>query len=146
MMDSKLRSLCEAIIDEGLGVFDLNLGLVSKIDQDSYLILAVMPKFGVFRANEAFDLKDTYCREVVSKGQTIALTELGDVRGLCKHPLYAGLPLESYISAPIKVGGSVWGTLNFSSMKIKECDFSNKEIELIESRADSIAEYINSYS
>ena len=146
MIDSELKSICKGVLDEGLDVLGLHLGLVSKIDEDSYLVVAVMPEHSVFQAGEAFDLRDTYCREVVEKRKTIAITELDNERGLCKHPLYSGLPLESYISSPIVVGGNVWGTLNFSSMKIRETDFSNDEIELIEDWAKLIAQHISANS
>jgi transcriptional regulator with GAF, ATPase, and Fis domain len=146
MVDSEFNALCKDILDEGLDIFDLHLGIVSKIDQSAYLVFVVMPEGSVFQAGEMFDLKNTYCRDVVSKKVTIALTEFDHVRGLCKHPLYSGLTLESYIGTPIIVNDKVWGTLNFSSMKIRENDFSSDEIILIEERAETIAEYIGAHS
>ncbi len=142
MVDAVLKTLCKDVLDEGLELFDLNLGIVSKIDDNSYYIVAVMPEKSVFQAGESFDLKDTYCREVVDTRSVVALTQLENTPGLCKHPLYSGLPLESYISAPIMINDDVWGTLNFSSMKIREGEFSSQEIEVIKSRARSIAECI----
>jgi GAF domain-containing protein len=142
MTQTTLKLLCEEILEEGVDIFNLSLGIVSKIEEDFYTVIAVMPPDSVFQAGETFELKDTYCRDVVEKGSSIALTELGDKPGLCKHPLYSGLPLEAYISAPIKIEGKIWGTLNFSSMKIQNNQFTQEEIELIESRADIIADKI----
>jgi len=142
MSKSTLKLFCEEILEEGIEIFDLSLGIVSKVEENSYKVIAVMPKDSVFQVDESFKLEDTYCREVIEKESTIALTQLKNTPGLRKHPLYSGLPLEAYISTPITVGGKVWGTLNFSSMKIRDSEFSLDEIELIEIRANSIAEHI----
>ena len=140
MIDSSVKAFCKEILDEGLEIFDLSLGIVSKVENNIYQIVAVMPEDGVFQAGELFDLKDTYCREVIETGSTVALTQLGKTPGLCKHPLYSGLSLEAYIATPITIDGKVWGTLNFSSMKIRDQEFSKEEIDLIQSRAESLAE------
>ena len=144
MGEARLKKLCEEILEEGLTELDLSVGIVSKIDGSSYFIVAVRSDSGVFQAGEAFELKDTYCREVIEKKRTVALTQLDDTPGLCKHPLYSGLPLESYISAPIVVAAKVWGTLNFSSMIIRESEFSRKEIDWVETSAKQIAERVES--
>ena len=142
MAQATLKFLCEDILEEGLEIFNLSLGIVSKVEGSSYTVITVMPAGGVFQSGETFDLKDTYCREVVETQATVALAKLGNTPGLSKHPPYSGLPLEAYIGAPIKIADKVWGTLNFSSMKIRNHDFSKAEIELIESRASMIAEKI----
>ena len=143
MSDTGLKEFCEEVLEEGLIKLGLSVGIVSKIDGASYFIVAVKSDTGVYKAGEAFELKDTYCREVIEEKQTVALTQLDDTPGLCKHPLYSGLPLESYISAPIMMADKVWGTLNFSSMIIRENEFSLEEIELVETRAKQISELID---
>ena len=143
MGDAELRELCEEILEEGLLKLELSVGIVSKIEESSYFIVAVKSDTGVYKAGEDFDLRETYCREVIEKKQTVALTQLDNTPGLCKHPLYSGLPLESYISAPIMMADKVWGTLNFSSMIIRENDFSLEEIAFVETRANQIAQIID---
>lgn len=142
MTNVELRSICNEVLEEGLDILGLSLGIVSKVDLDAYQIVAVMADDDVFQIGDVFDLQNTFCRDVVKLKSSMALTHLDSTRGLCKHPLYSGLPLESYIAAPILVDEQVWGTLNFSSMKIRAEDFAAAEIELIESRAASIAQYI----
>ena len=142
MSDTGLKVLSGKILEEGVDVLGLSLGIVSKVDESSYFIVAVRSDTGVFKEDETFELKDTYCREVFEKKKTIALTQLDNTPGLCKHPLYSVFPLESYISAPIIVADKVWGTLNFSSMIIKKKEFIAKEVELVEKGAKQIADYI----
>ncbi|GAA5314823.1 MAG: hypothetical protein AseanaTS_00270 [Candidatus Pelagadaptatus aseana] len=144
MQKSELTSFYSDILQQGLARFDLALGIVSRIENTNYQVVMVLPDNGAFTAGDIFPLQDTYCREVATNKTTVALTQLNGVPGLCKHPLYSGLPLESYISTPILLDGNVWGTLNFSSMKIRDHDFSQDDIEQIKHWAGLLAEKIKS--
>ena len=135
-----IRKLCDEIIAEGMEKLGMTMGIVSRIKQDLYEIVAVSSKPVVFVVGESFQLKDTFCREVVEKGATIALTEQGGVPGLCLHPLYSeGAALEAYISTPLYYNGEIWGTLNFSSLEIKSHSFNDEDIEYIKRKAAIIS-------
>lgn len=134
-----IKKLCNQIIIEGLQRLSMSMGIVSHIENDMYEIVAVHSAGNVFVAGESFPLQDSYCREVYETGKTVALTALSGKAGLCKHPLYSGLPLEAYISAPIYQYDQVWGTLNFSSMKISSDPFTEEDIKYIEFEAGKIA-------
>ena len=58
------------------------------------------------------------------------------------HPLYKNLPLESYISSPIIIGDKVWGTINFSSMKIRD-KFTDEDISYNEKLADKLSQVLS---
>lgn len=126
-------------------MLDLSMGIVSHIENNRYEIVAVYSNTGVFVPGESFPLGDTYCRDVVSSEKTIALTEIDGVPGMQLHPLYHVLALESYISTPIFVNACVWGTLNFSSMRVRPNQFSTEEIEFVEKSAANISLLISSY-
>jgi len=134
-----IKKLYDKILSEGLHLFSMSMGIVSHIKNDTYLIVAVKSSSNVFIAGEAFPLQDTFCREVIDSCQTVAITEIDGQPGLSNHPLYEGMLLEAYISTPIYKDGKVWGTLNFSSMKIKDEPFTSDEIVLIEERAKQIS-------
>jgi len=142
MYSQELKALSGKLLSEGRQCLGLSLGIVSRIIDEDYEIVAVCSDTGVFVAGETFALKDTYCREVVTKKQTIALTEMEGSRGLQKHPLYGNLPLEAYISSPILVDDTVWGTINFSSMKLREKSFSSEEVALVEDAAQQLTTLI----
>ena len=144
MYTSQLRTLCNALIKTGRDKFNLSMGIVSHIEGDLYEIVAVSSATGVFVTGEKFDLNDTYCRQVYEQKKTIALTEIEGVTGLQYHPLYETLSLESYISSPIFVAGSVWGTINFSSMRLRKNAFTNEDIDYIEAAAKTISKVIAS--
>jgi len=142
MTDYPIRALCKILLRQGLESLDLALGIVSKIEGKDYHIFSVMPEDAVFKEAEVFALEDTYCRDVVESQSVIALTHLGGVQGLSKHPLYIGLPLEAYICAPIIVNGQVWGTLNFSSMKIRDLPFTEDDKAQMQAWACTIADKV----
>ncbi len=139
MTEQDIKKLYDKILSEGLQHFSMMMGIVSHIKNDIYQIIAVKSVSNVFVAGESFPLQSTYCREVVDEGKTVALTEIGEKPGLCKHPLYNGLSLEAYISTPIYKAGKIWGTLNFSSMKIKNNPFTSDEINFIEECSEKIS-------
>jgi GAF domain-containing protein len=140
LKDEDLKSLCDRILSEGLRALNLSMGLVSKIENGVYEIIAVESTGDVFVAGVSYPLNDTYCREVVEKKKTIALTEINLEQGLSKHPLYDGLPLEVYISTPIYKNNTSWGTLNYSCMLNRKKPFTENEINFVEKRAEQISD------
>lgn len=134
-----LQNLYNVLLTEGNNRLSTTMGIISHIENDEYEIIAVKSIGDVFVTGESFPLYQTYCRDVYSTGKTIALTELDVKSGQECHPLYKDLPLEAYISTPILKHGAIWGTLNFSSMILKSPQFSDSDIEFIESAAKRIA-------
>lgn len=135
MFPFELKKQCDVILEEGCKKLGLSMGVVSYIQENRYEIVAVYSDTGVFVAGESFPLGDTYCRDVVARAKTVAITEIDGVPGMQLHPLYHVLSLEAYISTPIIVNGPVWGTLNFSSMRVRPEKFSEDEISYVESLA-----------
>ena len=135
----ELQNLYNVILTEGNNRLSTTMGIVSHIENDEYKIVAVKSIGDVFVSGESFPLYKTYCRDVYSTGETIALTELDGKPGLECHPLYKALPLEAYISTPVLKHGVIWGTLNFSSMVLISTPFSYGDIEFIESSAKRIS-------
>ena len=143
MLPLAIRKQCESILREGCEKLGLSMGVVSHIYLDWYELAAVLCNTGVFVAGETFSLGETYCRDVVSSRKTLAITEFDGVQGMQRHPLYHVLALEAYISTPILTGDSVWGTLNFSSMRVRDREFSAEEISFVESSAEKISALIS---
>ena len=139
MKPDELHSLYDEILTEGNSIFSTTMGIVSHIVDDEYEIVAVKSIANVFVSGESFPLNQTYCRDVCSTGKTIAITELDGKPGMQCHPLYNNLPIEAYISTPIKKHEKIWGTLNFSSMIVRSQPFDNSDIEFIQSSAERIS-------
>ncbi|MDS7877045.1 sensor domain-containing diguanylate cyclase [Klebsiella pasteurii] len=127
------------ILDEGLKAFNLSLGIVSQIDGDKYTLLAVSGAPDGVYPGLSLQLKNTYCKKVVDEKRIISTKNAGVSKSYNTHPVYINMKLESYISAPIWVRSKIWGTINFSSTKIKSEDFSSEDHEFISLMAEGIA-------
>ncbi len=135
--ESFLKS-CYTKLDKGLEKFNLDLGIVSHIDNENYHLVAVRDPSDAFKAGENFSIGDTYCREVWNKGSSVSIPMENDERKIQDHPLFPNLPLQAYISAPILFDSKIWGTINFSSLKLKS-SFNQDDILYAERLAEDIA-------
>ncbi|MBK1876333.1 PAS domain S-box protein [Pelagicoccus mobilis] len=117
-----LKDTCE--------VLGLRTGVLSRIEGTSYRIEQVFDTTGNFNAGESFPLEDVYCNIVVMTGRSIATTHMG---GTSWRDLkcYANVQLESYIAAPIRLGGEIVGTINFSAPEARRKQFSQFEIDSV---------------
>ncbi|VXD07143.1 Diguanylate cyclase [Enterobacterales bacterium 8AC] len=139
---TSLEETYHAILNEGLKAFNLSLGIISQIEGDCYSLLAVSPTGKEISAGMIFELKNTYCQRVVSERRIISIEHAGEHPDFNTHPVYIGMQLESYISAPIWVREKIWGTLNFSSTQIRTVSFSEDDYEFISLMADGIGSLI----
>jgi len=139
MNNNKVRKLALDILTQGRNRFGAMLGIVSRIDNETYKIFAVSSETGIPENGDGYPLDAVYCREVVQSGQTVAITEIDGVQGLRLHPLYDHIPCEFYISSPILVDGEVWGTLNYTSLEGRGAPFSAEDIAFNETDARKIA-------
>ncbi len=146
MYSLELRTLSKEILEKGRQRFDLEMGIVSRISGDEYTILDVSSQSNVFVAGDTFSLQDTFCRDVVKTGSTIAIKELGGNKHLSAHPLYINLPLRAYISTPIMVDNAIWGTLNFSSLKAGGEPFTDEDIQFIEGESRELGLFITGWN
>lgn len=136
--NTALRYFCESLLRAGRERFAVETGIVSRIVGGGYTIVAVEAKTKVFCAGETFALQETYCREVVRTGQSVMLTAVEDVPGLQRHPLYMPMMLEAYLAAPIFCDGEVWGTVNYTSMRVRSEPFSSDDVEFVEQQGLAI--------
>ena len=100
----------------GLKVFDLELGIVSKVDENSYIVLHAITPDNSLLPGTVFDLQGTYCVHTLGAGSALAFHKASQ-SAIANHPCYINFQLESYIGAPIKIGDKIFGTVNFSSAK-----------------------------
>ena len=138
------KDLFIQLLIAGRSILNLQVGIVSKVYGEKYELIAIDDVSNEFKGGDILQLDQTYCREVIATGKTIALSEIDGVRGLRKHPLYVANTLEAYIGAPIQFNESVWGTINFSSMLIRHNKFTSTEIKLVNSYAGLIADSMKS--
>ena len=60
------------------------------------------------------------------------------------HPLNENMDIEAFISTPICKRGEIWGTLNFTNLKIKKDPFTEREINYIGNAARRVSDALSS--
>lgn len=116
----------------GLERFNLDIGILSKIDGENYKVLnCVTPEEVPLNAGDEFEFESTYCVITCSAFGPIAIEHMGKHNKYASHPAYSAFGLEAYIGIPIFVDDEVVGTLNFSSARPYERKFESTDIDAL---------------
>lgn len=122
--------LIDEILRSGCHLFGEALGIVSRIDGDTYTVEHVYaPGFDI-AAGQEFTLAETYCAITLGQQGGVAINHMASSEW-SSHPCYRAFELESYIGVPIEVDGRVYGTLNFSSPHPVVAAFREIDLEFI---------------
>ena len=124
--DISAETRLEELLELGCQTLGLDIGIVSHIQDNDYTVEAVHAPDTEIESGDLFDLKSTYCAEVVG---TDAVCSFADAvaDGKETHPAYRELELESYIGVPLIVDGVRYGTVNFSSPTTRVAPFGALE-------------------
>lgn len=115
-----------------------NFAIISAIKHDDYEVIAVDADVEMINSGDHFETKNTYCNEVVNSEKTVTYSHVGSMKNMIHHPIYTTIQLEAYIGEPLKKGGHIIGTLNFSSFKKKHPAFTDEEISEVRTLAREI--------
>lgn len=97
------------------GFFGLTIGIVSRVEGDSYQVECVhQPEGAGIEIGQTFNLGSTYCAITLQANDVVSIDDMR-TSAYSEHPCYEAFRLESYLGAPIRVDGELYGTLNFSS-------------------------------
>jgi len=110
----------------GLLYLDLDMGIVSEIKNDVYRVIHVEDRTESLKPDTEFDLGETYCWHAL-RGDGVTAFDHAGASEISGHPCYKNFGLESYIGIPIRIAGSVFGTLNFSSATRRDAAFGPRE-------------------
>jgi GAF domain-containing protein len=142
MRVTQFKDRADKILSLGIRELSLTLGVLARIENDNYEIVAVQSNSGAYVRGEKYALGSSYSREVFEQQKTIAVTSQENSPLKLHHPLYRSLPLECYIGVPLLLHGKPWGCMDFSSMAQRDEPFSTQDIELVESLAKEVAQLI----
>ncbi|WP_440906628.1 ATP-binding protein (plasmid) [Catenovulum sp. SX2] len=126
----KFEDKVQSLLTFGLKVFELDIAIISKIQQQNYSVKYVACLNNELAAGADFPLGNTYCVHTLKADKALSFHHAGNSE-IATHPCYQGFQLESYIGAPIKVDGQIFGTVNFSAAKISQ-PFTQQHIDYIE--------------
>lgn len=119
---SVLKICCKA--------FNLDFGIISKIQDNDYHVIAVFDETTNLAPGEIFDLSNTYCAITLVQNNIVTIEEMKH-SAFAGHPCYKHFNLETYIGIPLVVNGQVFGTINFSSPKPRRKKFSFSEKDFL---------------
>lgn len=133
------------ILKTGIDYYNLETGIISRINNRDYNVLQVVSKIGnIVSPGDSFKLNNTYCEAVVRQHKTITYIQVGNTPEMRLHPIYQSIQLESYIGTPIMgKEGDVRGTVSFTSHNARAMIFSPNEIQFIEILAKRLAEVLD---
>ena len=117
-------------LQAGCAHFGLSMGIVSRIENESYEILSHHSPPGTLSDHQRFPLGDTYCSLTLRASDVVTMHHVGasELKG---HPCYQQFGLEAYIGTPLVVAGNVFGTANFSSSEPCAEIFDEQDKEFI---------------
>ncbi|MBT3358887.1 MAG: PAS domain S-box protein [Rhodospirillales bacterium] len=127
-LDDKIQRILEL----GTEVFQLPLGIVSRIDEGTYTVEHIIGPADAPPPGTTFLVDETFCVHVLSANGPVGFHRAGEDRRVRQHPCYKKFGLEGYIGSPLVVDGDHYGTLNFSSPTAREHPFSDGEYSLIQ--------------
>lgn len=140
-----LKERLKGILETGRQYFNMEAAIVSKVTDENYEIVKGITRLPFFKDGDVFKLSETYCSEVIRTQSTIYYNQVGLIGTMRMHPAYHSLHLESYIGTPVVIDGTLWGTLNYSSIEARELNFSVTEVAFIKNLAIETATIIQKF-
>jgi len=114
----------------GADYFELPLGVIGLIDDDSYRVLVQVSPNGELQDGQLFNLGETYCSLAFVQDDVLSIERMA-TSPYREHPCYQRFALESYIGIAIWIGGRRVGTLAFCDQQMRERPFDENEREFL---------------
>lgn len=116
----------------GIERFGLDIGVFSKIEQDTHIIQYCMaPPEVLIHKDDQFDFDDTYSSIRCFSQDPIALAHVAKDAQLATRSVYKVSQLESYIGIAINIKDEFYGTLSFSSALALPRKFLDIDIDVL---------------
>jgi K+-sensing histidine kinase KdpD len=114
----------------GCEYLQLEIGILSTIEGDSYSVLHAHSPDGTVRPGQVFALSDTYCEQTIAASGPIGFSQAsGSDRE--RHPAYRSTQMEAYVGVAVTVDHQLFGTVNFSSRYPRSQQFTEQEITVV---------------
>ncbi|MDJ0570831.1 MAG: response regulator [Pleurocapsa sp. MO_192.B19] len=132
----------ERILALGCQQFNLDVGILSKIENEIYKIVAVnLPDESVLDINKGdlFSLEETCCQTTMAAEQPLSFI---NAQTAPNHPCYLDTNIAAYLGTNVIVEDKFYGTLDFSSSTPHQVPFKSVDIEFIQLMAQWIGREI----
>lgn len=138
---SSPKSKIEQILALGCDIFNLDLGIVSNIIENDYILRYVYPASNDLPVGTTFVLGTTYCSITLRMGAVVGIPFMKE-SPYYRHPCYAAFNLESYFGVQLLVYGRYYGTLNFTSPSPHSGPFTDTDRKIIAEMGQLVGELI----
>ncbi len=145
--EGTIEQKLEELLKMGCGWFNMEIGILarikpakSKLDYQEYEVIAVHDPNRLIHRGTTFDLNHTYCRETIKASESVYIKSNGN--DWFRNPAFAAsyqVPVQSYFGAQVIVGGSVYGTLSFSSTQIDSNQVACTEVACTQGDSNQVA-------
>jgi diguanylate cyclase (GGDEF)-like protein/PAS domain S-box-containing protein len=111
-----LPDKCRALLELGRHAFGLDIGLLARLDGDSFEVEAVQPADGRLYPGARFGRDRSYCSITVDSAEPVGF-DMATGSDWERHPGFSELRLEAYMGARIRAGERTWGTISFACLR-----------------------------
>lgn len=128
---SSVEDQVQSMLEFGCESLGFELGIVSTVTNEMYRVYAshTTSDLAVPPGSE-FPVTETYCEKTLSADGPLGFSHAAESE-FVTHPAYRCFGLESYIGCPIRSGGRVIGTVNFSSRTKRDTEITQHELNEI---------------
>ena len=139
-----LMNKIEMIISFICKELNLDLGIVSEVEENSYKILCKSSKLHDFIVSDKITTENTFCQFTINKEDFFWIldAEKEEYQNLFTYRQYG---LKSYIGYPITINSKVFGSLCFLGKSVKNTEFTNYEKNLIKLGAEWISSNLKNH-
>jgi len=120
----------QALLELGCQRFGLEIGILAKVQGERYEVVAVRSPDNAIVRGAVLELSDTYCRETLAARSTVSFVHAGGSPRKA-HPAYSAWGMESYLGAPVRAAGRIFGTLNFAAPDPRPEPFKPADLEFL---------------
>ncbi len=122
----------ERLLELGCEQADLDVGILSHIEDDRYEVIEAVDPAGAVTAGDVFDLSETICEFTVMGGaaDVVTLSDIGSDT-YETHPAVQQRDPDAYIGTTVVVDGDTYGTVSFSSESTDSGAFTDSQREVI---------------
>ncbi|SDS58556.1 PAS domain S-box-containing protein [Halopseudomonas litoralis] len=125
-----VTSQLKQVLELGCRYLGMDMGIVSRITGDDYLVVAQHSKDAQVTEGEHFPLGRTYCALTLQQQDVLSIQDL-EQSPYSGHLCDKAFDLRSYISVSLMVGDERYGTLSFSSSDPRLQPFEEPDMEFV---------------
>ncbi len=120
----------QALLELGCHRFGLEIGILARVQGERYEVMAVHSPDNSIVRGVVLELSNTRDREALEDRSTVSFERArSSPRGA--HPAFATWGMESYLGAPVRVAGRIFGILSFGSPDPRATPFRPSDLEFL---------------